>query len=226
MSWLPSWEGFLVALVVMTTVRAVWIWRKFDDHRVLRFIGWPEPYGSSGRREYFWSGTSGASRAEIERALSPEYVKKYGRLMAPGARKAIIVANVLAWALVVYGGFGLPVNLGLDDSHLSWWGVLPIITWWLARTSARAIADAPEELLDERLLAIRNNSYYEAYRLIGMFVSAMVVLAIAIDIAGTDRTLSLADTDWTSMIITIPFVSIWALSTLPSLVLISRQAFD
>lgn len=227
MSWLPSTEGFLVSLAVMTAARAIWVWRKFDDHRFLRFIGWPEPYGTTSQKEYFWtSGTSGVSRAEVERALSPEYAAKYGWLMTTRARRIIIVLSIVSWGLVVYGGFDLPGGLGLTNSHLSWWGILPMLCWWTARSSARILADAPDELLDERLLAVRNAAYHEAYRLLGILVSLLVVVAIALDVTLTNSTRELGHPDWTSLVVTIPFVMIWALSSLPSLVLIARQSLD
>jgi hypothetical protein len=227
MSWLPSTEGFLVSLAAMTVVRAIWIWRKYDDHRFLRFIGLPGPYGTPSQKEYFWtSGTSGVSRNEVEHALSPEYAAKYGWMMTVRARRIIIVLSIVSWGLVIYGGFDLPGGLSLSNGHLSWWGVLPMISWWTARSSARILADAPDELLDERLLALRNAAYHEAYRLLGILVSMMVVVAIALDMAITDSTREMGNADWTSLVVTIPFVMIWALSSLPSLVLIARQSSD
>jgi hypothetical protein len=227
MSWLPSTEGFLVSLAAMTAVRAIWIWRKYDDHRFLRFIGLPEPYGTPSQKEYFWtSGTSGVSRAEVEHALSPEYAAKYGWLMTARARRFIIVLSIVSWGLVIYGGFDLPGGLSLSNGHLSWWGVLPMISWWAARSSARVLADAPDDLLDERLLALRNAAYHEAYRLLGILVSMMVVVAIALDMAITDSTREMGNADWTSLVVTIPFVMIWALLSFPSLVLIARQSSD
>ncbi|MCE2818398.1 MAG: hypothetical protein LW686_07080 [Ilumatobacteraceae bacterium] len=227
MSFLPSVQGILVSLFVMSVIRAVWIWRKYDNHRVLRFIGWPGPYGTSGTKEYFWtSGTSGASRAEVERALSPKYAEKYGWLMTVRARRLIIATNVLAWALVIYGGFDLPGSLSYTNGHLSWWAILPIVTWWAARASARVIADAPDELLDERLLAIRNDAYHEAYRFLGVIVSSIAVLAIALDISITESNRDFGGADWTSLAVTLPFVAIWALSSLPSLVLIAKESLE
>lgn len=225
MSWLPSWQGILVSLAVICVVRAVWIWRKYDDHRFLRFIDWPKPYDKPETKEYFWTaGTSGASRAEVERALSPAYAERYRWLMTVRARRLIISANVLAWALVIYGGFDLPGGLSLSNSHLSWWCILPMLTWWAARASARVIADAPDELLDERLLALRNAAYHEAYRLLGVVVSLIVAVAIALDISITESTRNFGGADWTSLAITLPFVSVWALTSLPSLVLIAKQS--
>lgn len=226
MSWFPSWEGILVATAVMVVARAAWVWRRHSDNRLRRFLGGPMTPSPFKRGEYFMSGTSGASRAEVERALSPEYAARYARLMTPGARRAIVGANVLVWLLVIYGGFDLPGGFGLANSHLSLWGILAIPTWWLARMSARVIADAPAELLDERLLAVRNHSYYEAYRLFGIFVSISVVVAIALDIAMTGDDVSLTSSNWVSLVITVPYVSIWALSSLPSLMVITHQAMD
>jgi hypothetical protein len=87
-------------------------------------------------------------------------------------------------------------------------------------------ADAPDELLDERLLAIRNSAYHEAYRLLGVFVSITVVVAIALDISITDSTREFGDPDWTSLSVTVPFMMIWALSSLPSLIIIARQSME
>ncbi len=227
MSSLPSWQGILVSFFVMCSIRAVWIWRRHDDYRFLRFIGWPGPYGTSGTKQYFWtSGTSGASRTEVERALSPQYAERYGWLMTVRARQLIIGINILAWALMIYGGFDLPGGLSLSNSHLSWWGFLPMLTWWAARASARVIADAPDELLDERLLSMRNAAYHEAYRLLSAIVSSIAVVAIALDISITESNRDFGGADWTSLTVTLPFVAIWALSSLPSLVLIAKQSLE
>lgn len=225
MSLLPTWQGFLASFIIMSVVRLVWIRRRFDDHLLLRFVGWPGPYGRSGEKEYFWtSGTSGTSRAEVERALSPAYAERFGWLMTTRARRIIIIANVASWAAVVYGGFDSPGSLGHSNSHLSWWAMFPLPAWWAARASARVIADAPDELLDERLLTMRNAAYHEAYRLLAVIVSIIVAVAIALDIAITESTREFGNPDWTSMMVTIPFVAVWALSSLPSLVLIARQS--
>lgn len=88
------------------------------------------------------------------------------------------------------------------------------------------IADAPDELLDERLLAIRNAAYHEAYRVLGAVVSLIVVVAIGLDISITESTREFGGSDWTSLAVTLPFVSIWAVSSLPSIVFIARQSTD
>jgi hypothetical protein len=224
MNWLPSWQGILVSIAVICVVRAVWIWRKYDDHRFLRFIDWPKPYDNLDAKEQFW--TFGTSRSEVERALSPAYARRYGWLMTVRARRFIIVVNAIAWMLVIYGGFDLRGSFGLSNGHLSWWGVLPILAWWAARASARIIADAPDELLDERLLTLRNAAYHKAYRLLSVVVSLIGVVAIALDISITESTREFGNADWTSLTVTLPFVAVWALASLPSLVLIAKQSVD
>ena len=107
MSWLPSWQGILVSLAAICVIRAVWIWRKYDDHRFLRFIDWPRPYDNLDAKEHFW--TFGTSRSEVERALSPAYARRYGWLMTVRARRFIIVVNAISWIVVIYGGFDLEV---------------------------------------------------------------------------------------------------------------------
>lgn len=224
MSWLPSWQGILVSLAAICVIRAVWIWRKYDDHRFLRFIDWPKPYDNPDAKEHFW--TFGTSRSEVERALSPAYARRYGWLMTVRARRFIIVVNAISWMLVIYGGFDLRGSFGYSNGHLSWWGVLPILAWWAARASARIIADAPDELLDERLLVLRNAAYHEAYRLLSVLVSLIGVVAIALDISITESTREFGKADWTSLTVTLPFVAVWALASLPSLVLIAKQSVD
>lgn len=224
MNWLPSWQGILVSLAVTCVVRAVWIWRKYDDHRFLRFIDWPKPYDNLDAKEQFW--TFGTSRSEVERALSPTYARRYGWLMTVRARRFIINVNAISWMLVIYGGFDLRGSFGHSNSHLSWWSVLPIPAWWAARASARIIADAPDELLDERLLTLRNAAHHKAYRLLSVVVSLIGVVVVALDISITESTREFGNADWTSLTVTLPFVAVWAFASLPSLVLIAKQSVD
>jgi len=48
----------------------------------------------------------------------------------------------------------------------------------LLRISVRSIADAPDELLDERQIMVRNTSFRYAYFLFGYFVMALLLLMI------------------------------------------------
>jgi len=51
-----------------------------------------------------------------------------------------------------------------------------IVIYFPLRRSVRHIADAPNELLDERQIALRNNAYLFAYR--GMFYVALIYVVV------------------------------------------------
>ncbi|NDG33969.1 MAG: hypothetical protein EBX57_01810, partial [Betaproteobacteria bacterium] len=49
-----------------------------------------------------------------------------------------------------------------------------IVLYMLLRKSCRLIAESPAELLDERLLEIRNQAYYVAYQMLAFSVGLLV----------------------------------------------------
>ena len=72
-------------------------------------------------------------------------------------------------------------------------GLLLLIGYLLIRTSVRHIADSPDELLDERQIALRDRSYLHSYRIISsVFALALVALFIRIDLSETAFEIS----DW------------------------------
>jgi uncharacterized protein (DUF983 family) len=73
---------------------------------------------------------------------------------------------------------------------------------------------------------MRNAAYHEAYRFLGAIVSVIVVVAIAMDISITESSRDFGAADWTSLVVTLPFVAVWAVSSLPSLVLIAKQSSE
>jgi hypothetical protein len=63
-------------------------------------------------------------------------------------------------------------------------GLFLLIGYLLLRTSVRHIADSPDELLDERQIALRDRSYLHSYRIISsVFVLLLVALFIRIDLS-------------------------------------------
>ena len=149
-----------IVLALALVARAVWVIRRYDNHRMKRFIGWPDDgRGTLGR--FYWK--EGIFSSEVTRAMSPEFARRYGWLLSHRAQRLIVVLNVVSWALAIVGAFDLSWNLGFGSSPLSWWFVLVIAAYLLVRGSVRVIADAPDALLDERQIALRNNSYRVAY---------------------------------------------------------------
>jgi len=60
-------------------------------------------------------------------------------------------------------------------------GILLLIIYLVLRYSVRLIADAPSELLDERLIVIRDRTYLSAYRWLSFVVGIIMGTAIATD---------------------------------------------
>jgi hypothetical protein len=54
--------------------------------------------------------------------------------------------------------------------------------WWLLRKAVRGIADLPDEFVDERIRAVRNEHYLYAYRILSALVmTAVLVMYMAAD---------------------------------------------
>jgi hypothetical protein len=102
-----------------------------------------------------------------------------------------------------------------------------VVFWFLLRQSVRLVADAPDQALDERLIAARNSSYVIAYRrlasTIAFALAAMMALLIFSD-AHSD-----SDGFTYTIIATLPQTQafLWFLlgytTMLPSLAFISRE---
>jgi hypothetical protein len=139
-------------------------------------------------------------------------------MAVPAWRRALVVANPVSWALTVYGATDGPLSLGLDDSALSYWGLAPIVLWLAVRRSVRLIADAPTELLDERLVAVRDRTYLFSYRWLSYVLGLLAaVVIITNDVVG-DLSDDTIDTQL-SLLTATAYVAIWAVPALPSVVL-------
>jgi hypothetical protein len=123
----------------------------------------------------------------------------------------LYLGPVLVW--FVDDGFGLlPIALAGSVFGL----------WFLLRRAVRLVADAPDEALDERLIAIRNRVYLSAYRslvtVIGFLLVALLLWALWSQRDGTiTATLSLT---WPQANAVIWFM-FGQILVLPSLVLAS-----
>ena len=149
-----------VVLAVALIARAVWVVRKYNDHRIKRYIGWPvDATGTFSK--FYWK--EGVFSSEVTRAMSPDYATRYRWLLSQRGQRTAVVLNVASWALCIFGALDLSWNLGIGGSFFSWWFLLPMFAYLLVRGSVRVIADAPDDLLDERQIALRNGSYRIAY---------------------------------------------------------------
>jgi hypothetical protein len=86
----------------------------------------------------------------------------------------------------------------------------------LLRIAVRSIADAPDELLDERQIAVRNTSFRYAYFILGYILIALMVLVLF----GPELQMFQAEGNDGSYV----FISIFfACAALPSMVMAWRE---
>ena len=181
MNLLPSTISMiLAACVIAIAAQAVWIFRKYDTFRLRRLLGFRVP-GESGTRQklgrFYWK--EGVFAGEITQVMSAEYAQKYRWLLSHKNQRRFVVLAATSWMLNLLGAFDLTWSLGFSDSLFSWWSVLTVIAYLLVRQSVRALADAPTELIDERLTEIRDSAYRSAYRLLGWIIPVLGGLAFA-----------------------------------------------
>ena len=167
--------------VFATAAQAIWVFRKHDTYRLRRILGLWVP-GESGPRHklgrFYWK--EGVFAGEITQVMSAEYAEKHRWLLSHKNQRRFVVFAAASWLLNFFGAFDLSWNLGFDDSLFSWWSILMVASYLLLRQSVRALADAPTELIDERLTAVRDSAYRSAYRLVGWIIPIMGGLALGV----------------------------------------------
>ena len=150
------------AFVLMTVVQVIWVYKRYDSHRLRHFFGLGMP-GELGR--FHWK--EGVFEGEVRKAMSRDYAKNHGWLFTRRNQRLLVVLNVVTWALCLLGAADLSWNLGFATSPFSWWSVIVVIAFLLVRQSVRVLADAPDSLIDERLTRQRDSAYKSAYQLLG-----------------------------------------------------------
>jgi amino acid transporter len=120
------------------------------------------------------------------RALLTDENSKFKWLRSQRNRRVLVVLNMLGIVLVSLGSYfpTLTTTLNLStETELLVFSVTAIFVIFLTllgysflRVAVRGIADAPDELLDERQVQIRNTSYRYAYLAMGYLVLALFLL--------------------------------------------------
>lgn len=110
----------------------------------------------------------------------------YRRLRSQRNRRILVLAMALGLVAVAMGSYWptLKTNLELSDgTSVVVYSVTAIFVifavlggYSLLRISVRSIADAPDELLDERQIKVRNTSIRYAYYAMGYLVLALLSL--------------------------------------------------
>ena len=121
----------------------------------------------------------GTTKKEIEGLLNN---KRFNWLRSQRNRRILVVSQAVFLALTASGSYYTPFK--------EWFGgdsLIPLFVWipfpllmltgyFLLRVSVRGIAEAPDELLDERQKAIRNSNYRYSYLLLAYVVMAFLIV--------------------------------------------------
>jgi hypothetical protein len=120
------------------------------------------------------------------KALLTDESSTYRWLRPQRNRRFLVVLLGLGIVLVAMGSYWptLKTNLSLSNgvdlivySVTAIFVILAVVGGYsLLRISVRSIADAPDELLDERQIQVRNTSIRYAYYLMGYIVMALLLL--------------------------------------------------
>lgn len=135
--------------------------------------------GTEREKRFYW--VEGVTRDEVVKSLSDQ---RPTRLREQGVRRALVM---------VYGGLVvlLPMVEVLTDerkvrSYVEFMALVGLVLlYFVLRRSVRHIADAPDELLDERLISLRNAAYLIAYRWLG--VMALPFMVVFYRLAGQEE---------------------------------------
>ena len=122
------------------------------------------------------------------RALLTDENSKFKWLRSQRNRRVLVILNMLGIVLVSLGSYypTLKTNLNLNsETELVVFSVTALFVIFLTlgaysylRIAVRGIADAPDELLDERQIQIRNTSYRYAYLAMGYIVLGLLLLML------------------------------------------------
>jgi hypothetical protein len=177
----------------------------------------------SKKNKIYWF--EGVTEKGVKSLLTDEN-SKYRWLRSQRNRRILVVLMALGTALVAAGSYWptLKTNLDLSDgtevviySVTAIFAIFAVLLGYLfLRISVRGIADAPDELLDERQIKIRDTSFRYAYYAMGYLIAGLLILVLS----GPELKLFEPEgNDGSFLIISMLFLS----ASLPSMILAWRE---
>ncbi len=137
----------------------------------------------SKKNKFYW--LEGVTEKGTRKLLTDEN-SKFKWLRSQRNRRLLVVLNMLGIVLVSLGSYYpvLKTNLNLNaETEIVIFSVTAIFVIFLVllaysflRVAVRGIADAPDELLDERQIQVRDTSYRYAYIAMGNLVIVVFLL--------------------------------------------------
>ena len=137
------------------------------------------------KNKIYWF--EGVTRKGVISLLNDEKLK-YRWLRPQRNRRILVLSMALGLVLVALGSYWptLKTNMNLSDgseivlySITAIWVIFAVLLGFMfLRISVRGIAEAPNELLDERQIKIRDTSFRYAYYVMSYIVLALLILML------------------------------------------------
>jgi amino acid transporter len=192
---------------------------KLKDAKEIKILG----ITVKPKNKIYWF--EGVTEKGVKSLLTDEN-SKYRWLRSQKNRRILVVLMALGTALVAAGSYWptLKTNLNLSDgtqvviySVTAIFVIFAVLMGYLfLRISVRGIADAPDELLDERQIKIRDTSFRYAYYAMGYLIAGLLILVLS----GPELKLFEPEgNDGSFLIISMLFLS----ASLPSMILAWRE---
>ena len=177
----------------------------------------------SKKNKIYWF--EGVTEKGVKSLLTDEN-SKYRWLRSQRNRRILVVLTALGTVLVAAGSYWptLKTNLNLSDgtavviySVTVIFVIFAVLLGYLfLRISVRGIADAPDELLDERQIKVRNTSFRYAYFILSYVLMGLMVLMFF----GPELQMFQPNGDDGSYVV---IAALFASATLPSMVMAWRE---
>ena len=177
----------------------------------------------SKKNKIYWF--EGVTEKGVQSLLTDEN-SKYRWLRSQRNRRILVVVMALGFVLLAMGSYWptLKTDMNLSDGTAVVVYSVPaifvllavLLGYLLLRISVRGIADAPNDLLDERQIKIRDTSFRYAYYALGYLIMALLILMLY---APDLKLFEPEGNDGSFLIISILFIC----SSLPSMVLAWRE---
>jgi hypothetical protein len=153
--------------------------KKLKDAKKIKVLG----ITVKPKNKFYWF--EGVTKKGVEALLNDEN-SKFAWLRPQRNRRVLVLLMAFGLVLVSLGSYWptLKTDLNLSDgtsvvvySVTAIFVILVVLGGYsLLRISVRSIADAPDELLDERQIQVRNTSIRYAYYAMGYVVLAILLL--------------------------------------------------
>ncbi len=177
----------------------------------------------SKKNKIYWF--EGVTEKGVKSLLTDEK-SKFGWLRPQRNRRVLVGLMVAGLIAVAMGSYWptLKTNMNIPDgtavviySVMAIFDIFAVLVGYLLlRISVRGIGDAPDELLDERQIKVRNTSFRYAYYAMGYLIAGLLILMLS----GPELKLFEPEgNDGSYLIIAVLF----AFSSMPSMVLAWRE---